>query len=212
VILWGETSPFHSNDIFRAAMSYSRSGWSGQGFRFLVAILVAVVIVPALFPATRAAAGCVGTAHIVQPGERLDGIARQYNVPMHAILYHGLPADPAQIAAGQVLCVGHAPAEIPAQPPVPAWSSRSVFLTMTRSTGGELAVAADSGPVASSTRPVGVPVRCYEARYTVQPGDSIYRIAARFGVSAQALLVRNRLPSATICVGQLLVIPIPRGC
>ena len=43
--------------------------------------------------------------------------------------------------------------------------------------------------------------------YTVQPGDTAYSIAARFGISLHELLKRNKLISPTLRVGQVLDVP-----
>ncbi len=43
--------------------------------------------------------------------------------------------------------------------------------------------------------------------YVVQPGDTLYRIAGRFGVTVQAIQLANRLASAFIVSGQVLAIP-----
>jgi len=44
--------------------------------------------------------------------------------------------------------------------------------------------------------------------YTIQPGDSIFSIAQRFGVSQQQLITSNQIIGDTIPAGQLLFIPI----
>lgn len=54
----------------------------------------------------------------------------------------------------------------------------------------------------------GSPVRLADDEYTVTPGESISAIAARLGISAQALLAHNSLePDSTIYAGQLLRVP-----
>lgn len=45
--------------------------------------------------------------------------------------------------------------------------------------------------------------------YTVRPGDTLYSIAQRFGVSPQTLVQVNGLTSPMLMVGQVLRIPIP---
>lgn len=48
------------------------------------------------------------------------------------------------------------------------------------------------------------------ARYTVESGDSLSGISAKFGVSVDALVKANNLPNAdSITVGETLVIPDP---
>lgn len=43
--------------------------------------------------------------------------------------------------------------------------------------------------------------------YVVQSGDTLYRIAARFGVTVQAIQLANRLTTSGIVTGQVLTIP-----
>jgi LysM repeat protein len=49
------------------------------------------------------------------------------------------------------------------------------------------------------------------ATYTVKPGDTLYGVAARFKISPQALQTANRLTTASLSVGQVLVIPSASG-
>ncbi len=59
---------------------------------------------------------------------------------------------------------------------------------------------------APTPRPTATPMR-----YTVQPGDSLTRLAARFGVSVAELAAANGLPAnARLQIGQVLQIP-PRS-
>jgi LysM repeat protein len=44
--------------------------------------------------------------------------------------------------------------------------------------------------------------------HTVQPGENLFRIGLRYGVSWQAIMQANGLTSVTIYVGQQLVIPV----
>lgn len=48
-------------------------------------------------------------------------------------------------------------------------------------------------------------------RYTVQPGDSLFLIAKRYGLTVEALKQANGLSSDLITVGQVLVIPQQTG-
>lgn len=48
----------------------------------------------------------------------------------------------------------------------------------------------------------------YTIKYTVKPGDSIYTIAQRFGISTRELLRANNLEGPNIFPGQILEIPI----
>jgi LysM repeat protein len=60
-------------------------------------------------------------------------------------------------------------------------------------------------PGSSGATPVPVPGN---QRYTVQPGDNLFRIALRFGRSMQAIAAANNIPNTgLIFVGQVLIIP-----
>ncbi|MBN8638324.1 MAG: LysM peptidoglycan-binding domain-containing protein [Anaerolineae bacterium] len=55
---------------------------------------------------------------------------------------------------------------------------------------------------------VSTAVLAQETTYVVQPGDTLGRIATRFGVTANAIATANNLPTVDlIYVGQILVIP-----
>jgi LysM repeat protein len=47
------------------------------------------------------------------------------------------------------------------------------------------------------------------ATYSVQPGDTLFSIARRFGVTVEALQGENSLTSAALSVGQVLKVPTP---
>jgi peptidoglycan/xylan/chitin deacetylase (PgdA/CDA1 family)/phage tail protein X len=60
-----------------------------------------------------------------------------------------------------------------------------------------------TGTTPPTTAPPASPVR-----YTVQPGDTLYRIALRYGVTVPAIVAANNLANPNlISVGQVLVIP-----
>jgi LysM repeat protein len=60
-------------------------------------------------------------------------------------------------------------------------------------------------PTPTTTPPTGCP-----STYVVQPGDTLYSIALRYGVSVQAIMAANNLPNSNcIYAGQQLVIPCP---
>src|SRR5919201_601742 len=67
---------------------------------------------------------------------------------------------------------------------------------------GLVALLLSFGPLATSAHA--------DSTYRVQPGDTLISIAARYGVSVDAIVTANSLPSrSTIYAGQVLTIPSP---
>lgn len=111
--------------------------------------------------------------YIVRPGDTMFSIARQFGVSLDALIAANpqIP-DPSQIRPGQVVCI----------------------------------------PRQSTTCPPGT------FSYTVQPGDTMFTIAQRFGVSLNALIAANpQIPNPNLIFpGQIVCVPIvsqpPGGC
>ncbi len=145
--------------------------------------------------------------HIVQKGETLYCLGRGYGVVPSAIAAaNGLSAN-ARLSIGQVLLI---PAvqwvSIPPGPVcVPQFSSPFPSLY----TGAPVsATSAPTSPLATaSPTPVVSSVVTVGRTYTVQRGDTLYRLGLRFGVTVGALKAANGLVGNTIYVGQVLVIP-----
>lgn len=65
-----------------------------------------------------------------------------------------------------------------------------------------LPTPAPSNPPAAQPQPTAT-------TYSVQPGDTLFSIARRFGVTVEALQGENSLTSAALSVGQVLKVPTP---
>jgi LysM repeat protein len=147
------------------------------------ALLFAVLV--GLSPARPAYADPV--IHTVQPGENLFRIGLKYGVAWQAIQQaNGL--NGIYIYVGQQLIIpveGQAPAvpdAVTAVPPPPT-------------------------PAPPEPAPVAPPAPAVQS-YTVQPGDTLFRIATRFGLEWQALAAANNLGNpGMIYAGQTLTIP-----
>lgn len=64
------------------------------------------------------------------------------------------------------------------------------------------------GGTTPAPAPHYAPAAPARATYTVKPGDSIYKIASKYGISASALMTANGLSSPRdLRVGQVLIIP-----
>lgn len=127
--------------------------------------------------------------HIVQPGETLNSIAQTYGVQIETILNLNEIANVNQIYTGQVLTLRAAqtPQDIsaedsitPTQPPVEA----AIAVT-------------ETSPAPSNII------------HTVQPGETLFRIAQRYGLTTVDLTTANSISDPTrIFTGQQLLIPL----
>jgi LysM repeat protein len=123
--------------------------------------------------------GTPGT-YVVQSGDSLSLIASRYGITTQALAAANGLTTSSVIYAGQVLNIPAAGQQPPAQPPPPTATPQPP-------------------PQQPPTKP---------GTYVVQPGDSFSRIAARYGITAQALAAANGLTtSSVIYTGQVLNIP-----
>jgi len=70
-------------------------------------------------------------------------------------------------------------------------------------------VVSSPTPMPPSTLPTSIPAAPSGTTYTVRWGDTLFSIAAQFGVTVEVIKSANGLSSDTILVGQQLVIPLP---
>lgn len=132
--------------------------------------------------------------HIVQPGDTLSAIARRYGTSVKALVAHN----------------GMASAEVPLK------IKQELKLPVTTQAPAAPAPAATQAapqpaPVQTSTAaPQPAPAPAPGGTYTVQAGDTIYKISRKFGVAPSALMQANGLTletANTIRVGAILQIP-----
>jgi len=120
--------------------------------------------------------------YVVQPGDVLWRIALKFGVSASAIIAANNLTNPNRIFVGQRLII-----PVPGAPPAPTTSPPAATATP---------------PPTATLLPGNI--------YIVQPGDVLWRIALKFGVSASAIIAANNLTNPNrILVGQRLVIPIP---
>ncbi len=153
--------------------------------------------------------------YTVQPGDSMFTIAQRFGVSLQALI-NANPhiTNPAEIFPCDVLCVPCQPdCRIPASCP-PGFQCRytvrpgdSMF-TIAQRFGVSLQALINANPQITNPAEIfpcdvlcvpcqpdcRIPASCppgFRCRYTVQPGDSMFTIAQRFGVSLQALINAN---------------------
>jgi len=134
------------------------------------------------------------------------------------LLVHALPSFGSSLTttlvAGEIVCMvgrNSAATWVQLARPAPAgtllgWAPASAFTTTVPIT--VLPVTDSSAP---ATPPVTPPSRTQT--YVVRPGDTLYSIALRYGVTLTALVQANNVlpPAYVIYIGQVLVIPGTSG-
>lgn len=163
------------------------------------------------------------TPYIVRPGDSMFSIARQFGVSLDALIAANpqIP-DPSQIRPGQIVCIPRQQVTCPpgtfsytVQPGDTMFSIARRFNVPL----DELIAANPQIPNPNLIFPgqiVCVPEFACPPNtfpYTVQPGDSMFSIAQRFGVSLNALIAAN--PQITnpnlIFPGQIVCVPRTDG-
>lgn len=138
---------------------------------------------------TEGAAAPGETAYTVQPGDNLFRISLKFNVPFSVIAAYNGIVNPNLIYVGQVLRIPGAGNVTPTPTAIPG-------------------VTATARPSPTLPLPSPTIIPGSTTTYTVRVGDTLTRIASRFGVTVQALVQLNGIVNPnTIFVGQVLKIP-----
>ena len=179
----------------------------------------------ATVPAGAAPAGsppCPGGQTVrVQPGDTLFLLAQRYGVPLAAvILANPQLGDPDRLVPGQWICIPSAPPGCPGGHLVVVRPGDTLFAIAQRFRVPLEAVIAANPQLADPDRiePGQIvcvprsPGRCEGVPYVVQPGDTLFAIAQRFGVDLEALTAAN--PQITnpdrIWPGEVVCVPTAR--
>lgn len=122
--------------------------------------------------------------YTVQPGDTLNRIAAQFNTTVGALVQLNGIANPNRIFSGQVLNL-----------PVQGGTSDEPVVEATTESQPNIVPTPTQAPVVQET-------------YTVQPGDTLFRLALRFGVNIVDLAQENNITNYNrIFIGQVLRIP-----
>lgn len=152
--------------------------------RIFLVLAVALAFGTAALLPTRPAFAQDGGTYVVQPGDNLFRISIRFNTTVAALQQANGIGNANLIYVGQVIRI-------------PTGTGTPVTATPVSP------VTATPAPVVTATPPPTT-----GGTYTVQAGDSLYRIATRFGVTAQAIVAANGIANPNlIYVGQVLRIP-----
>lgn len=114
--------------------------------------------------------------HTVKAGDTLAAIARRYRVPVEAIMAANAITNPRTLRIGRELVI-----------PKAGWSPKSASVPRTQEKPSSRAQS-DRNPL----------------RYRVKPGDTLYSIAKRHGVTVEAIRAKNNLSGTVIRPGDVL--------
>ena len=170
---------------------------------------------------------------VVRKGDTLQKVAARAGVSVAELRdFNDLPGN-AKLKKGSVLVVPTRSSVKPAAGSAPEREAASIAprpqgeIRALPTTASRITQASDVGPLASSASPappaaasanrVDIPAEGFvdeparsvrkPVKYTVQPGDTLYRIAAKFGTSVNALLRANGMDRADVLrAGQRLTV------
>lgn len=159
--------------------------------------------------------------YVVKPGDTFYAIARQFNLPVEALLRANPDVNPNTLRVGQQICIPTLPTPT-ITCPGPTYTVRPgdtlYGLAQSRGTTVQAILAANPGINPSALQvgqilclPTGGTTPCSGGTiYRIQPGDTLYGIAHRFDVTIPGILKANPGLSATSVLhpNQLLCIPI----
>jgi murein DD-endopeptidase MepM/ murein hydrolase activator NlpD len=175
-----------------------------------------------------------GTIHVVQAGETLFRIAQRYGTTVAEIASVNELSDPDQVAAGQRLLIPSAGSESSPGAKLTEYSVQPgdtlAFIARRFDTttedlarlnhlanphmiyvGQRLLLSTSEADPPGTEAPGPFPARSSQV-YVVQPGDTMARVAARYGMSVWALAQANQLVNPNVIhTGQRLLIPTDEG-
>lgn len=156
-----------------------------------------------------------GDTYIVQAGDSLYSIAQRYNTTVDNLMeLNGLSSTILQI--GQVLKVPSIEDSAEQNPATYVVKSGDTLYSIARRYDVSVDELKRANNLSSNFLQIGQILRIPSSNsvipstYTVQAGDTLYKIANQFGVDIQDLIELNQLASTILQIGQVLQIPFSK--
>ncbi|MCL7454821.1 MAG: LysM peptidoglycan-binding domain-containing protein [Anaerolineae bacterium] len=187
--------------------------------KWIVVFLIVALLLP--LGAQTVSASTSSLIHVVRPGENLYRIALRYGTTVRAIAAANHISNPNLIYVGQRLVIPTGGSTVPPGSCIYVVRRGDTLYSIARHFGVSLSTLVSVNGIANpSLIFVGqrlvipgcgpVPPAPAGVWYTVRAGDTLYSIAARFGVSVWSIVAANHIANPNIIfVGQRLFIPDP---
>ncbi|MCF6464492.1 LysM peptidoglycan-binding domain-containing protein [Clostridium sp. Cult2] len=161
-------------------------------------------------------------AYTIKSGDTLYALARKYNTTVEAIIEINPGIDPNNLQIGQIICI---PQMAPPLPPCPNGFYYTIrpgdtFYKLSQQFGVSVEAIMRANPgVDPNNLQIGqvicipqmappVPPCPNGFYYTIRPGDTIFALSQRFGVSVQAIINANPgIDPNNLQIGQVICIP-----
>lgn len=165
-----------------------------------------------------------GTLYTIRPGDSYFGLAQRFNTTIAALIAANPGVDPQNLRLGQQICIPVAPTP----GPCPGGFSYTIvtgdtFFSIARRFGIAVPALAAANPGVDPNAlqigqqicvpaPAPPPFECPGRLYTIQPGDTFFGLARRFGYTIDALLAANPgVDPNRLQVGQRICLPPSPG-
>ncbi|WP_210463623.1 LysM peptidoglycan-binding domain-containing protein [Rufibacter roseolus] len=133
--------------------------------------------------------------HVVEKGETLYSIARKYGIPVKDLLAWNNLDGSAPLGLGVELTLTGTTTS-------PATTNSTPAAATTAAAPATITAPVKATPAATSTASTA-------AEHTVAPGETLYAISRKYGVSVADLQTWNNLGTGSIAIGQKLVVAAP---
>lgn len=179
-----------------------------------------VLVIPAPIPTATPVPGA--QFYVVQPGDQLLRIARRFGLTLSALkAANGLTSD--TIQPGQVLVIpgptvtptpSRTPTALPANATLYVVKAGDRLARIAARYGVTLEAIKTANRLSSDAIYVGQPLAIlnptrHPMEYVVQPGDTVTKLAQRFGVTVEEIKAANGMKGDTILAGLKMIIPVP---